>query len=207
LTETNPNARLETFCDGVFAIALTLLIIEVSIPSGVEIHTTSDLWLALLQVAPSIFTFILSFIIIFITWVNHHASLKLVGKSSPFFIYANGFLLLTIVFLPFPTGLLGQYLLSDHAAPAVVLYELTIAVQAVSWIALTHASLKDGLCKSKPAVQAMVLNNRFGYFALLLYSLCAIAAFWFPLPVAIITTFIWIFWLIYGINIRHEEVN
>src|SRR5262245_30573314 len=94
----NPNARLETFCDGVFAIALTLLIIEVRIPSGVEIHSTADLWSALLRIAPSIFAFVLSFTIIFITWVNHHSSLKLVGESSPSFIYANGFLLLTVVF-------------------------------------------------------------------------------------------------------------
>jgi uncharacterized membrane protein len=207
LTETNPNSRLEAFCDGVFAIALTLLIIDVAIPSGVEIHTTSDLWSALLHVAPSAFTFVLSFIIIFITWVNHHASLKLVGKSSPFFIYANGFLLLTIVFLPFPTGLLGEYLLSDHAAPAVVLYESTLTLQAVSWIALSHVALTDRLCKSKSAEQAMRRNNRFGYFAFLLYALCAIVAFWFPLLIAIATTCIWIFWLIYGINIRHEEVN
>jgi len=207
LTETNPNSRLETFCDGVFAIALTLLIIEVRIPPGVEIHSSSDLWLALLRVAPSIFAFVLSFIIIFITWVNHHASLKLVGKSSPFFIYANGFLLLTVVFLPFPTGLLGEYLLSDHASPAVVLYESTITLQAIGWIALSSAALKHGLCKSMSAEQAMRVNNRFGYFAFLLYTLCAIAAFWFPLQIAIITTFIWMFWLIYGISIRHEEVN
>jgi uncharacterized membrane protein len=207
LTETNPNARLETFCDGVFAIALTLLIIAVSIPSGAEIHSTSDLWLALLHVAPSIFAFVLSFIIVFITWVNHHASLKLVDKSSPLFLYANGFLLLTVVFLPFPTGLLGVYLLTDHAAPAVVLYEATMTLQAVGWIALTAAALKDNLCRSDSAAQAMRLNNRFGGFAFVLYTLCAIAAFWFPLLIAVVTTLIWILWLIYGINIRHQEVD
>jgi len=205
LTETNPNARLETFCDGVFAIALTLLIIEVRIPSGVE--STADLWVALLHLAPSIFAFVLSFIIIFITWVNHHASLKLVNRASPFFIYANGFLLLTVVFLPFPTGLLGEYLLTDHASPAVVLYEATLALQAVSWIALTSAALRDKLCKSKSDEHAMRLNNRFGSAAAPVYAVCAIAALWVPLLIAILTTFIWIFWLINGISIRHEEVN
>jgi uncharacterized membrane protein len=207
LTETNPNSRLETFCDGVFAIALTLLIIEVRIPPGVQIQSAADLWRALLQVAPSIFAFVLSFIIIFITWVSHHASLKLVGKSSPFFIYGNGFLLLTVVFLPFPTGLLGEYLPTDHAAPAVVLYESTMTLQAAGWIVLTGAALRDGLCKSKTAEQAMRTNNRFGFVAFLLYALCAIAALWFPLLIAIVTTLIWIFWLINSISIRHEEIN
>src|SRR5258705_2910552 len=99
MAETNPNSRLEAFCDGVFAIALTLLVIDIKIPSTIAINNTADFWLALRHVAPSIFAFVLSFIIILITWVNHHNTLKLVNKSSPSFIYANGFLLLTVVFV------------------------------------------------------------------------------------------------------------
>ena len=102
MEEKNPNVRLETFCDGVFAIALTLLIIDIKIPSTENISTTAELWLALEHLAPSIFAFLLSFIVILITWVNHHAALGLVHKSSPHFIYANGLLLLTVVFVPFP---------------------------------------------------------------------------------------------------------
>ena len=117
MAEANPNSRLEAFCDGVFAIALTLLIIDIKIPSTEKINTTSDFWLALKHIAPSVLAFVLSFIIILITWVNHHASLKLVNKSSPSFIYANGFMLLTVVFIPFPTSLMGEYILTDHAAP------------------------------------------------------------------------------------------
>jgi uncharacterized membrane protein len=107
MAETNTNSRLEAFCDGVFAIALTLLIIDIKIPSSVTIDTTNDVWLALKHIVPSIFSFLLSFAVILITWVNHHAALKLVNKSSPPFIYANGLLLLSVVFIPFPTALLG----------------------------------------------------------------------------------------------------
>src|ERR1035437_1515773 len=110
MAESNTNSRLEAFCDGVFAIALTLLIIDIKIPSRENIYTTNDLWLSFKHLFPSIFAFLLSFVIVFITWVNHHATLKLVDKSSSSFIYANGFLLLTIVFIPFPTALLGEYL-------------------------------------------------------------------------------------------------
>ena len=131
MAESNINSRLEAFFDGVFAIALTLLIIDIKIPSRENIYTTNDLWLSFKHLFPSIFAFLLSFVIVFITWVNHHATLKLVDKSSSSFIYANGFLLLTIVFIPFPTALLGEYLFTDHAAPAVVLYTAVDALQAI----------------------------------------------------------------------------
>ena len=134
MSEPNPYSRLEAFCDGVFAIALTLLIIDVRIPSKTEINSTADFWHALGHVAPSIFAFVLSFTIILITWVNHHNALKLGNKSSSSFIYANGFLLLGVVFMPFPTSLLGEYILTDHAAPAVILYEVTMALQAIGWV-------------------------------------------------------------------------
>src|SRR3954470_24119474 len=134
MSESNPNSRLEAFCDGVFAIALTILIIDVRLPSTGRINSTSEFWLALKNIVPSIFAFILSFIIILITWVNHHNSLKLVNRSSSAFIYANGFMLLTVVFIPFPSSLMGEYILTDHAAPAVVLYNSTLALQAISWI-------------------------------------------------------------------------
>jgi len=52
--------------------------------------------------------------------------------------YANDFLLLTVVFLPFPTSLLGEYVLTDHAAPAVVLYTAMMAFQAIGWILLSR---------------------------------------------------------------------
>src|SRR3954468_23385397 len=103
MAENNPNSRLEAFCDGVFAIALTLLIIDIKIPSTAEISTTADLWLALKHITPSILSFVLTFIIILITWLNHHNSLNLLNRSSSPFIYANGLLLLSVVFLPFPT--------------------------------------------------------------------------------------------------------
>ena len=73
MTETHPNTRLEAFCDGVFAIALTLLIIDIRIPASDVIGTSPEMWIALRHLGPSIFAFVVSFTIIFITWVNHHA--------------------------------------------------------------------------------------------------------------------------------------
>jgi uncharacterized membrane protein len=205
MAETNPNSRLEAFCDAVFAIALTLLIIDIKIPSTPEINNTADFRLALRHIVPSIFSFVLSFMVILITWVNHHNTIKLVNKSSAAFIYANGFLLLTVVFIPFPTSLVGEYISSDHAAPAVILYNAVLALQAIGWILICRAALKNHLGKNEKSMLKLRENGKFGYFAFTLYAVCAIAAIWFPRTIAMFTTITWFFWLIYGINIKHEE--
>lgn len=202
MSETGANSRLEAFCDGVFAIALTLLIIDIKVPPA-TIHTTSDLWVALGHVGPSIFSFLLSFVVILIAWVNHHNALRLVNKSSPQFVYANGFLLLTIVFIPFPTALLGEYLFTDHAAPAVILYSAVCAVQGLGWYLLTRASLSPHmLAKSEASRRTIVDNRKYSIFAMAVYSACAIAAIWIPQAVAAVITLIWIFWIVVGARLR-----
>ena len=204
MSETNTNSRLEAFCVGVFAIALTLLIIDIKIPRTIEINNTSEFWSALAHITPSIVAFLLSFTVILITWVNHHALLKLVDRSSPSFIYANGLLILTVVFIPFPTSLLGEYILTDHSAPAVILFNSVLAMQALSWIVITHAALKNKLVKNDKSILIIRRNGKFGYFAFTLYSLCAIIAYWFPLGAAILTTITWTFWLVVSINTKEE---
>lgn len=204
MSESNVNSRLEAFCDGVFAIALTLLIIDIKLPSKLEVATTTDLWNALAHILPSIFAFLLSFIIILITWVNHHNGLKLAHRSSPAFIYANGLLLLTVVFLPFPTSLVGEYILTDHAAPAVILFNSVLAAQAMAWALISMAALRGNLPKHEKAISLTRKNGIYAVYAFVLYSSLAIVAVWYPLAVAIITTVTWIFWLALGITLKEE---
>jgi uncharacterized membrane protein len=200
MADRHPNTRLEAFCDAVFAIALTLLIIDIKIPASEGIGTTRELWLALRHLVPSIVAFVLSFAIILITWVNHHRFFRLVNKSSGPFVYANGFLLLTVVFMPFPTGLVGEYLLTDHVAPAVVIYNSVTAVQAVGWILVTGAALRNRLANDEKSAVLLRDSHRNGYFALVVYSLLAVVAFWFPLAIAIVTTMLWAYWLTFSLR-------
>ena len=203
MTEAHPNARLEAFCDGVFAIALTLLILEVKLPAMESIASTPELWRALEHLLPSVLAFVLSFVIILITWVNHRATLRLVHSSSARFLYANGFLLLTVVSIPFPTAMLGAFIRTDHAAPAVVLYNAVLAAQAIGWILVTGAALRDQLIADESSKARIRVNNRHGFFAFALYSLFAIAAFWFPVAVVVVTTLSWAFWLVLGMRMKH----
>ena len=198
MADAHPNTRLEAFCDAVFAIALTLLIIDVKIPAPEGIGTTRELWLAMRHLGPSIVAFVLSFVIIFITWVNHHRFFRLVNRSSGAFVYANGFLLLTVVFMPFPTALVGEYLLTDHVAPAVVIYNSVTAVQAMSWILVTGAAVR--LAKDEESAALVRESQRNGYFAFAVYSLLALIAVWLPLVIAIVTTMLWAYWLTFSLR-------
>src|SRR5262249_45176133 len=150
---------------------LTLLIIDLRVPAMESIGSTPELWNALRHLGPSLFAFLLSFVIVLITWVNHHGTLGLVrGSSSPFY-YANGFLLLTVVFIPFPTALLGSYLWTDHASPAVVVYNGVLAAQAVGWMLVTSAAIGAHLTESEAATLRMRVNRKHAYFAFALYGL------------------------------------
>ncbi len=204
MAEANPNTRLEAFSDGVFAIALTLLIIDIKIPAAEHGTGSQPLWILLKHLVPSLFAFILSFLVILISWVNHHAILKQVKNSSPLFVYANGLLLLSVVFVPFPTSLLGEYLDTDQAAPAVFLYDAALALQGIGWICVSGSALKDRLIKNELSEKQMRVNRRNAWFAFGGYSLFAVLALWFPLPVALVTALTWVFWMIYGARVRHE---
>ena len=202
MAESNVHARLEAFCDGVFAIALTLLIIEIRIPEMESIGSNADLWRALQHLAPAILAFLLSFIVILITWVNHHGTLRLVQRSSARFIYANGFLLLSVVFIPFPTALLGAFVWTDHASPAVVLYDAVLAVQAIGWLLLSKSVLDGHLVSGEHATATLREQKRSAYFAIALYGLLAVVAAWFPIVAAVVTLLTWLFWLTLSIRLK-----
>jgi uncharacterized membrane protein len=204
---SSDNVRLEAFCDGVFAIAITLLIIEVRIPHAAEINDTPGLWHALKHVAPSILAYLLSFCVILITWVNHHNHMKLVRASSAAFLYANGFLLLTVAFVPFPTSLLGEYLFTDHVAPAVILYNAALALQAVGWVLISRTVIAGGLARNEQARTQVGQNGRFGLFAIALYGLFAVLAIWIPHSIAALTALTWVFWLVQGISMKQGETQ
>ena len=202
--EANPNARLEALSDGVFAIALTLLVLDVRIGQPAAITGTAALWHSLRDLGPTVFAMILSFGVILITWVNHHHTLRHVARSSGPFIYANGFLLLTVAILPFPTSLLGEFLPTDHAAPAVVLYNTVLVVQAMAWILVTGAALGGGLAVDDRAATTLRTNHRYGYAAMVFYLILAVVAFWLPLVVAVVTTVSWMAWLIRSMQIERR---
>jgi uncharacterized membrane protein len=97
--------RVEALSDGVFAIVITLLILDIRVP---EVEY-GELAAALVAVLPRIFAYVISFGVIGVYWLAHHQSLQLVGKLNGFLIWLNLLYLLAVSFMPFPTALLGRY--------------------------------------------------------------------------------------------------
>ncbi|MBI3313523.1 MAG: DUF1211 domain-containing protein [Candidatus Omnitrophica bacterium] len=108
------NNRLEALSDGVFAIVLTLLILEIRVPH-LEDHSHAALIVALGSVAPKIFSWLTSFFILMVFWVNHHHILSRAKKCDYGLFWLNALVLLAVSFIPFPTAFMGEYLRSPVA--------------------------------------------------------------------------------------------
>jgi TMEM175 potassium channel family protein len=125
--DVSGTTRLETFTDGVFAIAATLLILEITVDSA---HT-NDLGSALLHLWPSYLAYVTSFITIGIIWMNHHTCVETIAKVDRPFLFLNLLLLMTVSFLPFPTRLVAHYLQRPGEQTAVYAYAATFVVMAI----------------------------------------------------------------------------
>ena len=112
--------RLEAFSDGVFAIVITLLILDVHLPTQGTLS-----WAGLAQALPNVLAFILSFVLVGTYWIAHHMMWGFVGKVDRYLLWLNLALLLTVVFIPFPAALLGAHLTDTIA---VTLYGLSLAL-------------------------------------------------------------------------------
>ena len=121
------TTRMETFSDGVFAIAATLLVLEISIDSAHTHHLGS----ALLHLWPSYLAYVTSFITIGIIWMNHHTCVETMVRVDRTFLFLNLLLLLTVSFLPFPTRLVADYLQRPDEQAAVYAYAATFVVMAL----------------------------------------------------------------------------
>jgi uncharacterized membrane protein len=121
------TTRLEAFSDGIFAIAATLLVLEIGVSS-----TSANLEHDLLQLWPSYLAYVTSFVTIGIIWINHHHTVSLFGRVDRTMLFLNNLLLLTVAFMPFPTKLVGDYLHKPGEKAAVLAYSATLVLMAVA---------------------------------------------------------------------------
>ena len=137
--------RVEAFSDGVFAIVITLLILDIKLPHDIPY---SDLGAALLAVVPKLQSYVLSFFIIGLYWAFHHAYMDRMKQVNGTIIIFNTVALLVISFMPFPTSLLGEF---PNTAIPLVIYGLTlIASNLIGFGILLYLNahpflLKDGV--------------------------------------------------------------
>ena len=169
---TESTSRVEAFSDGVFAIAITLLILEIRIP-----HGDGGLWAELLALWPSYIAFLLSFVVILIMWVNHHELLRMARGVNYPLLFANGLLLLTVTFIPFPTAVLAQNLATAQAKPAAAFYCASMLANALCWNVLFRAIVNGGLLRKEVTAETVANIQRTYYVGLLVYAAATALAF------------------------------
>ena len=127
---TNETARIEAFSDGVFAVAITLLIFQIRVPPH---EPPGGLRAALVNLWPSYLAFLASFMTIGVMWLNHHRLFSLIEKRRDVLILLNLVLLLVITWLPFPTALVAEHLRGPHddQHTAALVYATSLLVMSI----------------------------------------------------------------------------
>ncbi|MBU5636871.1 DUF1211 domain-containing protein [Geomonas sp. Red69] len=140
----NETGRIEAFSDGVFAIAITLLVLTIKVPTPSELGAGHSLGSALLALWPHYLAFVTSFVTVLAKWVNHHRIFTFVRTSDHTFLYLNGLVLMLVTFLPFPTALVAEYLLHPEAKVAGAVFSGTFFALAVAFKGLWRYASKNG---------------------------------------------------------------
>jgi uncharacterized membrane protein len=165
------TARVEAFSDGVFAIAITLLVLDLKVPT--ETFSGSHALLRELISVKFLSTYVaffLSFVSILVMWVNHHRIFTLVQRVDDAFLYWNGLLLLFVTFVPFPTSLLASQLHTDAAKGAAAMYAGTALMIALAFTVLWRHAIRDARLlapDTEAEVRELSRQYRFGPVAYL----------------------------------------
>jgi uncharacterized membrane protein len=197
------TGRLESFSDGVFSVAMTLLVVGLTVPALPAKHavpTAAYLWSELGKNWPSYFAFLTSFATVLIMWINHHGIFKLIRRTDGTLLFTNGFLLLLVTVVPFPTALVADYLLTPAASVACVVYGGTFVLISISYGAVLIAARRGGhvLPEAKPEVDARIRSCfRIGTP---LYVLAAISGAFSPWLSLGICSALWLYWAMVGIR-------
>ena len=153
----NETTRLETFSDGVFAIAATLLILDVNLSGeGSVAHQLLAAW-------PSYAAYAISFATLGIVWVNHHTVFAQIGRVDRTFLFINVLFLMVIAFSPFPTRVLAEHLREGSKAAAFA-YGLTFTLMALCYGALWFYAARNRRLIADDADQRTVsgISRSFG---------------------------------------------
>ena len=190
--------RVETFSDGVFCIAVTLLSIEI----GVEIKgdaTDKDLLHALLGKWPICLAYVISFINVLLAWIGHHGLFKLLHKTDSLVMITNGILLMLVALVPFPTKTLGLFLQTDALKTAVIFYTGYFVLISLAFRLLWgSATRKKGLLVhdvTPEQVHAVTKNENIG---LICNSIIMLVAFISPVTALILSFVMWIYWTVFA---------
>jgi uncharacterized membrane protein len=171
------KARVEAFSDGVIAVAITLLALDLKVPEPGGGHTLAH---ELAEQWPSYAAYVISFVTIGIIWINHHAMLRRLKSVDHAILVLNLFLLMMIVVLPFSTSLMARYLkASSGEGLAALVYGASLLLMSTAFLVLQHHILfkKPELLQdhiTEPVRRAVMLRNTVGVLPYVLATAAAV---------------------------------
>jgi uncharacterized membrane protein len=178
------KGRLEAFSDGVIAVLITILVLELKVPHGGD-------WDALLPLVPVMCGYVLSFIFLGIYWNNHHHMLHVTERINGKILWANLHLLFWLSLIPFATAWMGE----SHMAPApTAFYGAVLLLAGVAYLILQTAIIAHQGPKSKLALA--VGRDLKGKLSAVLYAVAIPLAFLHPWAAAGIYVFVALIWLV-----------
>jgi uncharacterized membrane protein len=176
--------RLEAFSDGVLAIIITIMVLELKVPHGDTLDT-------LLELAPVFFSYVLSFLYVGIYWNNHHHLLHTVNKVSGGIMWANMHLLFWLSLIPFSTGWMGE---NHFGSLPVFVYALKLLLAGIAYYILQLSIIRT---LGKDCELAKALGNDIqGKLSPIAYVLALVLAFYLPFLAISITAFVALVWLV-----------
>ena len=183
LDDATGTARLEAFSDGVFAIIITLLVLDLRVPRDVA---AGGLGAALRAQWPNYLAFVISFCLVGVVWANHHAMFRFIHRADHTLIVLNGILLLCVAVLPFTTALLAEYIegaAADQQLAAQV-YAGALVIGGVFFNLLWWYPVRAGLCGSRDEAEALGRVGRHWVWGPVLYAV-AFALAWVSVPLSL----------------------
>lgn len=174
--EIKETGRTEAFSDGVIAIAITLLVLEIRVPHLEEGQHLTD---AIFDIWPNYLAYLISFSVIGIMWINHHRLFQYIKRVDTVFLALNTLLLMFITFINFPTALLAEYLQdADERRTAALLYSGTFTITALVYnLVWRYASHNNRLLSPKADLKQVAAITQQYLYGPLLYLGAFLAAF------------------------------
>jgi uncharacterized membrane protein len=196
------TGRLEAFSDGVFGIALTLLVLELKVPEiaitpgGPNPGVGRALWVQLAQQWPAYLSFVTSFFSVLVMWIHHHRVFRLVHGVDATLLFANGFLMFMVVLVPFPTAVISEYLDTPAGKAACAFYGATFTLVSTAFYLTLMAGFRKSVVSphASPAVMKQLCRSyKAGAPLYLLATLAAPFSRWVSMGIC---TGLWFLWLI-----------
>jgi uncharacterized membrane protein len=177
------KSRIEAFSDGVMAIIITIMVLELRVPQGAEL---SDL----LPLAAVGLCYVLSFLYLAIFWSNHHHLFQTVNHVNGRILWANIHLLFWLSLVPFVTAWAGEH---SFARIPTVLYGFVLFMAASAYLLLTKMLIAYG----NSAVLADALGKDFKTkISVALYAIAVPMAYWYPIPALAIYSLVALLWIV-----------